>query len=218
MMIGVFGGTFDPVHFGHLRTALEIKESLNLAQIRLVPCRLPPHRETPATTAEQRLTMLRTAVQRETGMSIDAQELQREGPSYSVDTLAAIREEAGETTPICLIVGMDAFAGLETWHRWRTLFDLAHIVVMHRAGAVPSPPDTLTEFIEDKTTQTVSTLYSNPSGLVLFQEVIQLDISATRIRRLIRAGRSPRWLLPDSVLQMIKEQHLYTQSCQQINY
>jgi nicotinate-nucleotide adenylyltransferase len=217
-MIGIFGGTFDPVHFGHLRTALEIKESLELAQVRLVPCRRPPHREPPAASAEQRLIMLRSAVQNEPAITIDPQELQREGASFSVDTLAAIRKETGETTPICLIVGMDAFAGLETWHRWRTLFDLAHIVVMQRAGIAPSLPHTLTEFIEDKTAQTVSMLHSNPSGLILFQEVIQLDISATRIRRLIKEGRNPRWLLPDSVLQMIKEQHLYTQSCQQINY
>lgn len=217
-MIGVFGGTFDPVHFGHLRTALEIKESLELAQVRLVPCRRPPHREIPAATAEQRLIMLRTAVQNEPAITIDPQELQREGPSYSVDTLVTIRQETGERTPICLIVGIDAFAGLNTWHRWRTLFDLAHIVVMQRAGVAPVLPDALTELIAEKTTHTVSTLHSNPSGLVLFQEAIQLDISATRIRGLIRAGRNPRWLLPDSVLQLIKEKHLYTQSCQQINY
>jgi nicotinate-nucleotide adenylyltransferase len=209
-MIGVFGGTFDPVHFGHLRTALEIKESLHLDQVRLVPCRFPPHREIPAASAKQRLTMLRMAVQNETGMCIDAQELQREGPSYSVDTLAATRKETDETTPICLIVGMDAFAGLETWHQWRILFDLAHIVVMYRAGAVPPLPNTLTEFIEDKTVQSAAILRSTNSGLILFQQVIQLDISATRIRRLIKEGRNARWLLPDSVLQMIKEQHLYT--------
>ncbi len=209
-MIGVFGGTFDPVHFGHLRTALEIKESLDLAQVRLVPCHLPPHRETPAASAEQRLIMLCTAVRNEPAINIDPQELQRKGPSYSVDTLAAIRKETGATTPVCLIVGVDAFAGLETWHRWRALFDLAHIVVLQRAGIEPSLPHTLTEFIEDKTAQTVPTLHANSSGLILFQEVIQLDISATRIRRLIREGRNPRWLLPDSVLQLIKEQHLYT--------
>ena len=211
-MIGVFGGTFDPVHFGHLRTALEIKEHLALAQVRLVPCRRPPHRETPAATAEQRLIMLRTAVQNEPAIIIDSQELLREGPSYSVDTLAAIRKETGQRTPICLIVGMDAFAGLEAWHQWRTLFDLAHIVVMQRAGIKPTLPKTLTEFVEDKTAQTVSVLHANPSGCLLFQTVIQLDISATRIRRIIEEGRNPRWLLPDSVLQLIKEQHLYTQS------
>jgi len=209
-MIGVFGGTFDPVHFGHLRTALEIKESLDLAQVRLIPCHRPPHRETPAASAEQRLIMLRTAVRNEPAINIDPQELQRKGASYSVDTLAAIRKETGATTPVCLIVGVDAFAGLETWHRWRALFDLAHIVVLQRAGTEPSLPHTLTEFIEDKTAQTVPMLHANPSGLILFQEVIQLEISATRIRRLIREGRNPRWLLPDSVLQLIKEQHLYT--------
>lgn len=209
-MIGVFGGTFDPVHFGHLRTALEVKDGLALQQLRLLPCRLPPHRDRPVVNAEQREAMLRVAINDEIGLCVDARELKRDGPSYSVDTLTTIRDEIGSAIPTCLIVGMDAFADLESWYRWQTLFELAHIVVMHRPGYRPSLPQSLQAFILHRTASGADALHSNPSGLVLFQEVIQLDISATHIRDLIRHGKSPRYLLPDSVLKMIRENHLYT--------
>ena len=130
-MIGVYGGTFDPVHFGHLRTALEVKEYFALDEIRLIPCSQPPHRETPLTPPKMRLEMLRLAVNNQQGMVIDNRELEREGYSYMIDTLRSLKNEFSNK-PLLLFIGTDAFEGLMDWHLWQQLFDYSHIVVMSR--------------------------------------------------------------------------------------
>jgi nicotinate-nucleotide adenylyltransferase len=211
-MIGIYGGTFDPIHFGHLRTALEVKEAAGLDEVRFVPCRFPPHRAAPEADPERRLKMLELALHDgEPGFRIDTRELDRPGPSYMVDTLASIRTEIG-TRPLCLIVGLDAFLGLPHWHRWRELFDLAHLIVMRRPGAAPAFPGDLGPYLRERRTDQAGTLSRQPSGSICFVDVTQLDISATRIRKAMRTGKSPRYLIPEPVRQFIQDERLYVPS------
>jgi nicotinate-nucleotide adenylyltransferase len=208
-MLGIYGGTFDPIHYGHLRTALEVTEAVGLDAVRFVPCGVPPHRGAPGATAEQRLALLRAALaDAEPGFAIDTLELERPGPSYMVDTLASIRAEIG-AEPLCLIVGLDALRGLHRWHRWLDLFELAHVLVMQRPGPVAEFPDELKTPLAQRNTVSPAPLRQRPAGLVHFVPVTQLDISATRIREALAAGRSARYLTPDAVLDSIREMGIY---------
>ena len=205
--IGILGGTFDPIHYGHLRPALELLEGLDLAEVRFVPCRIPVHRGLPQITAEQRLELVRLATAGQAGFVVDDRELRREGSSYMVDTLASLREDFGEA-PLCLIVGADAFRELHTWHRWRELSRFAHIVVMQRPGPPKPFVPVLKEFIAPRRADPAA-LRRQIAGGILFQPVTQLDISATHIRALLARGQSPRFLLPEAVLARIHERALY---------
>ena len=208
-MIGVYGGTFDPIHYGHLRTALEVKEAVSLDELRFIPSREPPHRDAPEASPEQRLEMLRAALQdAEPGFCIDTRELERPGPSYMVDTLASIRQEI-RAAPLCLIVGLDAFAGLDRWHRWRELLDLAHLLVMQRPGYSPELPDPLQAMLPERVVNTADALRESPAGRIHFITLTLLDISATRIRSAVAQGLSPRYLTPDPVLHLIHSLNLY---------
>ncbi|WP_305907358.1 nicotinate-nucleotide adenylyltransferase [Methylomarinum sp. Ch1-1] len=204
-MIGVYGGTFNPVHYGHLRTALEVSEAFALDEIRLIPCRLPPHRRQPQASAELRLRMLQLALSGVPGMRADRRELDREGPSYMVDTLRSLRRELADQS-ILLFLGVDAFAKLKTWHQWRQLFDYAHIVVMTRPG---HRHDELDDFFDRRLVERPALLRKQQAGYLYFQHVTQLDISATAIRELIALNKDPRFLLPDSVIAYITEHKLY---------
>lgn len=209
-MLGIYGGTFDPVHYGHLRTAVEVKEALELDELRFLPCRLPPHRGSPGAGPELRARMLDLALHEAgPGFAVDRRELERAGPSYMVDTLASLRREAPERA-LCLIVGLDAFGGFPSWHRWRELFDLAHIAVMRRPGSQePEWARELAGIVRERKAENLRDLDASLAGLILFVEVTQLAISATGIRRLIAEGKSPRFLLPDSVLALIGAHRLY---------
>ncbi len=205
-MIGVYGGTFDPVHFGHLRTALELKLLFKLTELRLIPCANPPHRVVPIALPTERLAMLQLALDNHPGLVADGCELLRAGAAYTVDTLRELRGIQGET-PILLFMGMDAFMGLERWHQWQQLFDYAHIVVITRPGFnVP------TDF-GNKQARLVTNraaLAQAPAGKLFFQPVTQLDISATAIRHLLGKGEDPSFfLLPDKVLDFIRQHQLY---------
>ncbi len=162
-MIGILGGTFDPIHHGHLRCAQELLQDLPLDEVRLVPCRIPPHRDTPQASAEQRLRMLKAALDGAPGLTVDDRELSREGPSYTVDTLHSLRAEFG-ATPLCLIVGMDAFNGLDRWHRWQELIGLAHIVVAHRPGWLPPQAGAVAELLSSHAIQSATELRARPAG------------------------------------------------------
>ncbi|MCA1790568.1 MAG: nicotinate-nucleotide adenylyltransferase [Thioalkalivibrio sp.] len=206
-MIGVLGGTFDPIHFGHLRPALEVHECLGLCELRFIPSHEPPHRGAPAAAARHRLAMVERAIAGVPGFMVDSRELDRSGPSYTVDTLRSLRDEIGSDRPLLLIMGLDAFAGLDTWHRWREIPALAHVVVARRPGS--SIPKHAAYLERAAATESPSALEDRAAGLVLFQPVTQLDISATDIRKRLRAGHSPRYLLPDSVRRYINEHDLY---------
>ena len=153
-MICILGGTFDPVHFGHLRPALDVQQALGIEKVRLVPCGLPAHRARPGLSASQRLELLRLAIEAEDGLAIDCRELQRDGPSYMVDTLESLRAEAGEQ-PVCLALGVDALAGLESWYRWRDILSLCHLVVMQRPGGQWPRAGELADCLERARVETV---------------------------------------------------------------
>jgi len=205
-MLGILGGTFDPIHFGHLRPALEVQQALQLDELRLIPLRDPPHRDQPLTTAKQRLLMLEAATKELSGFSIDTQELKREGKSYTVETLRSLRKELGATQPICLLVGTDAFLQFHTWHKPDEILQLAHLIVMQRPGDLNIHPTPLTA---NSAVTSPAVLAASPGGCVLFQPVTQLDISSTAIRTLIHNHLSPRYLLPDDVLEIIQTLRLY---------
>lgn len=222
-MIGVLGGTFNPIHIGHLRPALELLEALRLDHLRLIPCGMPPHRETPQVGAQQRLAMVAAAVAGEAGFVVDDRELRRSGPSYSLDTVKSLREEFPHQT-IALIIGADSFREFDTWHEWRSITDYAHIVVMQRPDLLSQhlslPQSTLTKkdrpmsdvlqaFVAQRLVESVDALHAASHGCILNQNVTQLDISATQIRALIAADRSARYLVPDSVWQIICDQGYY---------
>ncbi|TAN03885.1 MAG: nicotinate-nucleotide adenylyltransferase [Rhodanobacteraceae bacterium] len=197
--LAIFGGTFDPIHVGHLRAAWEASEALD-AEVRMVPAKIPPHRPQPVASAEQRAAMLRAALAGQDRLRLDLRELDRAGPSYTFDTLASLRAEFGEQRPLVLLIGADAFAGLCDWHRWRDLFGLAHMCVLTRPAQIPAMPEALAAEVASRKTNEVAALRVQPAGKVLDMVVSALGISATRIRALLAAGREPRWLVPDALL------------------
>lgn len=192
--LAIFGGTFDPVHLGHLSVAWEAAELLN-AEVRLMPASVPPHRPAPIASAAQRVAMLRAALQKQSRLAVDTRELERSGPSYTIDTLSELRAEQGERA-LVLLIGADAFAGLPSWHRWRELFAVAHIGVLSRPGVEANVPEVLLEEIAQRQTADASELRALPAGKVIELTVTPLEISATRIRELLAEGRDPRYLLP----------------------
>ena len=192
--LAIFGGTFDPVHLGHLSVAWEASELLD-AEVHLVPASVPPHRPAPIADAAQRVTMLRAALQKQSRLSLDTRELERSGPSYTIDTLQELRSEQGERA-LVLLIGADAFAGLPAWHRWRELFELAHIGVLSRPGVESTLPDSLQAEIAARRIDDAAVLRRLPAGKVIELAVTPLEISATRIRELLAEGRDPRYLLP----------------------
>lgn len=208
-VIGVFGGTFDPVHNAHLRVATEAFEGLALAEVRMVPCHEPPHRGLPGATAAQRLAMLRATLEGQPGLVVDTRELDRPGPSYMIDTLTSLRAELGADASLVLLLGADAFSGLPGWHRWRELVELAHIAVLTRPGTGSDPVGELAALLRARRAETADDLASSPAGRILFWPVTQLDISASRIRALVAAGRTPRHLVPETVRATIERLGLY---------
>jgi nicotinate-nucleotide adenylyltransferase len=208
-MIGILGGTFDPIHFGHLRPALECRQALNLTQVRFIPLNVAVHRPQPFATAAQRLQMLAVAINEHADFVLDTRELERPGNSFSFDTLTALRFEYGAQMPLCLLIGADAFAGFLTWHRPHDLLQLAHLVIMARPGCAPSTAPALLALERQHGTADPAALAAAPAGHIFRQTVTPLAISSTQIRQLVARGLSPRYLLPDPVLALIEREQLY---------
>lgn len=210
--LGLFGGTFDPIHFGHLRLAEEAIDHLGLAGVRWIPAGQPPHRGTPQVTAQQRLEMVLRSTRKNARFSVDPAEVEAAAPSYTVHTLERLRSELGHQQPLVLLVGADAFAGLASWHRWRDLFALAHIAISHRPGfpveTASLPHELATEFA-DRRLADPAALGLAPAGSIVTFAMTQLAISATQIRKLLANGLSARYLLPDAVLDYIDLNQLY---------
>ncbi len=206
-MIGILGGTFDPIHFGHLRPALEISEQLELDELRFIPSANPPHRWQPEASAEHRLEMVKLAVQDVKDFVVDDREYHRDGASYTVDTLASIREELGDKEPLCMLIGMDAFEHFTTWHNWQGILDLAHIVISSRPGTVQVETD---DWMKGRMAKSVKDLQQTSAGKLFFAEVSQLEISATYIRKQILEGKSSLYTTPVKVSTFIQKNKLYT--------
>jgi nicotinate-nucleotide adenylyltransferase len=206
--IGIFGGTFDPIHFGHLRTAFELLQALRLSEMRFMPAGNPPHREVTVASAEQRLAMVQAATQGQPGFTVDDREIRREGLSYSVDTMRTLRADFPDRS-LCLIVGMDAFLGLPKWHQWRELLELAHLVVAHRPGWRAPSMGPLGELLVDRGTGRIGDLHESRAGCIYIHAVTQLEISSTELRKMIAAGKDPRYLMPDAVRAIIEETGCY---------
>jgi len=206
--MGVFGGTFDPIHYGHLRTAFEMLQALRFEDVRFIPCGDPPHRGTTFASAPQRLRMVELAVSGQEGFAVDDRELRRDGPSYTIDTLLTLRGEFPDRA-LGLIVGMDAFLGFTGWHRWDEILDVAHIIVAHRPGWKAPDIGPLGELITEFGTHRVDDLHNASNGRVHIHAVTQLEIASTEIRDLVAAGRDPRFLMPDAVRDEIENSGCY---------
>ncbi len=205
--IGLLGGTFDPVHNGHVRTAVEIRERLDLAEVRLIPAGTPPHRHPPVLDGQTRMALVRAAVADVQRLHADDREIARPGPSFTVETLVGLRGAFPDRT-FCLAVGMDAFADFLGWHRWREILQLGHICVVDRPGA-PFPSGSVGELLTNPPADPARAMTQNRSGIVTRLEIPLLAISATEIRAKRRDGRCIRGLVPDAVADLISEQNLY---------
>lgn len=231
--IGILGGTFDPIHYGHLRLAQEVAQTLALREIRFIPAGTPPLRAAPRAAAAHRVAMVRLAIAGNPLFTLDERETHRGGPSYTFDTLTELRAELGAARPLTLIMGMDAFLGLDKWHRWREIFRLAHIAVAHRPGAAlgaigentrdaalgnnardaslgnNAREASLAQEFQTRRVHDIQALASTAAGAIAVVPIPPLDISATAIRAAIAAGRSARYLTPDTVIEYINDKYLF---------
>ena len=203
------GGTFDPVHNGHLRTAVEILDRFHYSSLKLVPCFQPVHKGRPSVTPEQRLEMTRLAISSDVRLGVDTREIQREGPSYSIDTLRDIRAEIGASEPLIMVLGMDSFLSLPTWHDWQALIQYAHLLVVSRPGWEPDLISELSAFCENYRAGSPHELQCAPSGRVWFETLTPLGISSSMIRALARKNEGIAYLLPEPVQHYIEQHQLY---------
>lgn len=214
--LGVFGGTFDPLHFAHLRLAEEAIDALGLCAVRWIPAGQPALRESPKVSAAQRLAMVRLAIAGNPRFELDAAEVEAARPSYTVPTLERLRQPqlCGRERPLVLLVGADAFAAMSDWHRWERLIELAHIAVAHRPGYAvdaASLPPALACLYRDRFCADPLLLAEAPAGRIATFAMTPLDISATRIRTLLSKGHSTRYLLPDVLVDHIQAHHFYSE-------
>ena len=212
--IGILGGTFDPIHYGHLRLAQEVAEKLRLAEVRFLPSGTPPHRSSPGAPAADRLAMVQLAVTGNSLLTVDPRETLRAGPGYTVDTLMAIRAETGPAQSLVLMLGADAFLELATWSRWHQLFELAHVAVAYRPGFPVDTwqsrmPQPLAAEYNKRLMRQPLGIHTAPAGGIVVVPIAALDISATLIRDSIRDGANPRYLLPEQIIKYIHDNDLY---------
>ncbi len=213
--IGLLGGTFDPVHNGHLRLAQELADALTLHEVRFIPAASPPHKAAPQVTAQQRAHMVELAIADNVLFKLDTRELSRVGPSYTIDTLISLRQELGNEVALMLLMGSDAFVHLTSWHRWRSLLDYAHIVLVTRPVEATDSSEMLDlsaelqEYLRCHYTQHIQDLQSKPCGYIHKQNISALDISATAIRDALQQQKSVGQWLPPSVLDYIQLNDLY---------
>ncbi len=214
-LIGIFGGTFDPIHYGHLRVAEEVVETAGLKEMRFVPAAIPRLRRAPVASLQDRAAMVRVAIRGNSRFILDEREIRRLGVSYSVESLREFKQELGECVILCFITGADAFMKLAEWHSWRELFGLCHFIIAARPGhALITNRDTLPQELKEECAQRwVSRPHSlkrASSGLIFVAPTTLLDISATIIRARITAGKSIRYLIPDAAIDYIAANQLYS--------
>jgi len=206
--LGIFGGTFDPVHVGHLRTGYELMRALRLAELHWIPVGNPGHRDPPLASAELRLEMLRLAIADQPGFVLDDREIRRGGVSYTIDTLSELRREHPQRS-LCLLLGMDAFAGFTSWHRWQEIFAVAHVVVAHRPGWQAPSTGPLCALLAERAVTDIAVLHERSAGCIYVRKVTPLEISSTDLRELLVSGGDPRFLVPEGVRSIILESECY---------
>lgn len=207
--IALLGGTFNPIHYGHLRMALEVQEALQLPTIHFVPCHIPVHKTEPSITLEHRLNMLKLALQNQPTFLLDTCEIERATPSYMWYTLSALRAKWGPTAPLILIMGMDSFQGLHHWHQWEGLITQAHLVITSRPGYALPTTEPLKSFVNQHLTLDIQCLKDHPAGYIYYQKISHLDISSTFIRSQRKEGYNLHFLLPDQVINYLIEAKIY---------
>lgn len=205
----LLGGTFDPIHYGHLRCAEEARQKLAVKTVSLLPAGQPAHRAAPRATSVQRMQMLRLALEEFPDLQIDSREIDRSGPSYMVDTLRDIRQQWPQR-PVHLLIGQDAVNHLDSWHQWLELFELANIVILTRPAARKAYSQVLGEQLDKRLIDSVTALNLSPAGGVMALPVAAIDISATMIKSIIRLGRAPRGMLPAAVWAYIVDNDIYS--------
>jgi nicotinate-nucleotide adenylyltransferase len=213
--IGILGGSFDPVHNGHLHLATTFLKELNLAELRFVPLNNPAHRTAPLASSEQRLEMLKLAIENHVLLKVDDCELQRDEVSYTINTLKLFRKNIGDT-PLCMIIGIENFKTLNNWHQWRSLLDYAHIIIANRPGNDAQKnndkmDNEMQKFMDSYMTKSATDLHQQPAGCIIKLDVSMLDISSTQIRNDFQSGLMSKSesLLPDKVLDFIQTHQLY---------
>lgn len=206
--IGILGGMFDPVHFGHLRTALAAQQDFSLDEVRLIPCHHPVHKDEPEVAAPHRIAMLHKATKSEKGLVVDMRECMRPGPSYMVETLESLRTEYPNDR-LFLILGADAFNKLDAWKKWQTLFELAHIIVITRPGWDIDPSQTIKEYCEDRAVSSFTDIGESTNGKVLIYSFTPLEIASSDIRKMLKENKSVRYLIPNNVINYINKHQLY---------
>lgn len=206
--IGILGGTFDPVHIGHLRSAIEVLETCGLDEVRLTPGSVPPHRATPMVGAQQRLDMVQLAVSGVPGLAVDDRELRRAGPSWTIDTLLSLRKELPAETQLCFILGQDAFSGLDSWHRWQEILQHCHLLVLQRPDMPARLSARLEQLLRERQADNPAALREASGQIVLLQQT-PLPVSATCIRQMRAGGNSVRYLVPDAVYDYMQQHGLY---------
>lgn len=210
MAVALFGGTFNPIHNGHLRIASELAELLSIPKIRLMPCASPSHRQVPQVSAKQRVEILKAAISEGyPKLDIETIELQRAGPSYSIDSVVSIRQTMDSKAPLFLCLGMDSFASLDKWHRWNELTDYCHIIVCGRPNYIKPQEGSLINWINQHNCDCLSTVKDTPSGCIYFCDLSMLSISSTRIRNSIKQKANIDNMTPPAVIDYIRQNHLY---------
>jgi nicotinate-nucleotide adenylyltransferase len=209
-VLGLFGGTFDPVHVGHLRTAYELRVRFGFDRLHFIPAAEPPHRPRPSAPTEIRVQMLAAALAGETGTVLDRREIDRPGTSWTIDTAMSLRKEYPEHA-LCLLLGMDAFLGLPEWRDFERLFDFVNIIVARRPGTNLPDAGRLGRLLAARRVEPGPEQDWAAAGQIIVQDVTQLEVSATDLRASIRAGVEPRYLVPEAVLQIIVKTGCYAE-------
>ena len=210
-LIGLLGGTFNPIHNAHLRLAQELADALNFSEVRFIPSANPPHKTAPKISAQHRAAMVQLAITDSLLFKLDTRELDRTGASFTIDTLISLQEELGGSVALCLMMGSDAFSKLNTWHRWQALLDYCHIILVQRPASATQPKlaEELSVLLHNHYTENISDLTNENAGYIHMQKITALDITSTNIRAQLVAGVSPRYLMPDNVIAYIKNNNLY---------
>ncbi len=209
MSVALFGGTFNPIHFGHINLANHLADYLQVESVRMIPCAIPPHRETPNVSAEQRLAMLQLAIEGNPNLITDDLELKRSGASFSVDTVGYIRQEIGAQTPLFFCLGMDSLITIDSWHRWTDLLDSCHIVVCPRPNYTLPINGVVADWIKQHLCDDITQMKKQSHGYIHLCKIPLLDISSTAIRDSIKCGKNIDQMTALSVVNYIKQHSLY---------